>query len=140
MGISKSDDWRLTDINKDFQFCETYPKLLVVPKKIDDSDLRQVAEFRSKRRIPVVSWLKYDNRKNNVALLRSSQPMTGLMQKRSEKDEYYLQTVYTLNQSNSGDKLYILDARPSANAYANRATGGGFENTDNYKVRFFCFV
>lgn len=134
MGISKTDEWRFTEINKDFQFCDTYPKLLVVPKKIDDAELRLVAEFRSKHRIPVVSWLKYDNNKNSVALLRSSQPLTGLMQKRSERDEAYLRMVFSLNHSNSGEKLYILDARPNTNAYANRATGGGFENPDNYQV------
>lgn len=137
MGILKSTDWRFSTVNMDFKFCETYPKLLVVPQMVKDDELRQVGEFRSKHRIPVVSWLKYDNRKNSVALLRSSQPMVGLTQKRNERDESYLHTLYKINTINSLDKLFIMDARPIANAMANRATGGGYESEDNYKVQFF---
>jgi hypothetical protein len=106
----------------------------VVPACITDDDLRQIAQFRSKHRIPVVSWLKYDNRKNNVALLRSSQPLVGLPpQKRNEKDEHLLNTLYKMNTINSLDKMFIVDARPLVNAVANRANGGGYENEDYYK-------
>ncbi len=136
MGISKSStgEWRFTNINQSFKFCETYPKTLVVPASTSDDDLRQIAQFRSKHRIPVVSWLKYDTRKNCVALLRSSQPLVGLPpQKRNEKDESYLYTLYKMNTLNSLDKLFIMDARPLVNAVANRTTGGGYENLDNYK-------
>ena len=136
MGIQKSTtgDWRFSTINQSYLFCETYPKVLVVPAAVSDEDLRQVGQFRSKHRIPVVSWLKYDTRKNCVALLRSSQPLVGLPpQKRNEKDESYLYTLYKLNTLNSLDKLYIMDARPLVNAVANRTTGGGYENLDYYK-------
>lgn len=104
-----------------------------MPQQINDDELRQVAEFRSKHRIPVVSWLKYDNRKNSVALLRSSQPLVGLTQKRNEKDENYLHTLFKINSVNSLDKLFIVDARPLVNAMANRTTGGGYESDDHYK-------
>lgn len=124
----------------DFKLCETYPKLLVVPQVVKDDELRQVAEFRTKHRLPVVAWLKYDNRKNSVALLRSSQPTVGLTQKRSDKDEAYLHTLYKINTINSLDKLFIMDARPLANAMANRATGGGYESEDNYKECEICFL
>lgn len=137
IGISKSNDWRFTHINQQFKFCETYPKILVVPQSVSDDDLKQIAEFRSKKRIPVVSWLKYDDRKNSIALLRSSQPMVGLTQKRSEKDENYLYKVCKLNTVNSLDKLFIMDARPLANAVVNRGNGGGYENEDNYN---FCEI
>jgi myotubularin-related protein 1/2 len=140
MGVSKSSqavagaDWRFTTINTAFKFCETYPRLLVVPASVTDDDLRLVGQFRSKHRIPVVSWLKYDSRKNCVALLRSSQPLVGLPpQKRNETDEKYLYTLYKMNTLNSLDKLFIMDARPLVNAVANRTTGGGYENLDNYK-------
>ena len=115
MGIAKTSDWRFTTINQAFKFCDTYPKVLVVPQNVSDDDLRQVGEFRSKHRIPVVSWLKFDSRKNHAALLRSSQPMVGLTQKRSDKDEAYLYAIYKLNQINSLDKLFIMDARPLVN-------------------------
>jgi hypothetical protein len=43
-------------VNEDFSLCATYPKLLVVPKSIDDDTLRKVADFRSKGRLPVLSY------------------------------------------------------------------------------------
>lgn len=53
MGILDMQEWRFTDINKNYDLCDTYPKRLVVPKSVSDDDLREVAEFRSKNRIPV---------------------------------------------------------------------------------------
>jgi len=47
---------RLSRVNEDFSLCPTYPKMLVVPKSIDDEVLRKVAEFRSRGRIPVLSY------------------------------------------------------------------------------------
>jgi len=46
----------LSRVNEDFSLCPTYPKMLVVPKSIDDEVLRKVAEFRSRGRIPVLSY------------------------------------------------------------------------------------
>ena len=45
--------WRVTDLNKDFSLCETYPTVLGVPANATEDDLRVVAQFRSKGRIPV---------------------------------------------------------------------------------------
>ena len=132
-GLSASKDFRFTDINKDFSFCDTYPQKLVVPKSVTDEQLRKVGEFRSKHRIPVVSWIKYDSSTHRAALLRSSQPLVGLTQKRSDADEEYLNTFFKLNTSNSKDKLFIVDARPHVNAVANITTGGGYESEDNYE-------
>lgn len=105
----------------------------MVPKTVSDDDLRQVGEFRSKHRIPVVSWIKYDNKTYRAALLRCSQPLVGLKQKRNEADESYLNTIFKLNSNNSLDKLFIVDARPLVNAVANRGAGGGYENDDHYE-------
>ncbi len=99
---------------------------------ISDDKLREVGEFRSKHRIPIVSWIKYDNN-YRAALLRSSQPMAGLKQRRNEADEFYLNHIFKLNISNCLDKLLIVDARPLVNAIANRGAGGGYENDDNYE-------
>jgi myotubularin-related protein 1/2 len=135
MGLSQSKDWRFSKINYDFKFCETYPKVLVVPNStlISDDILRQVAEFRSKHRIPILSWIKYDSKTFRSALLRCSQPLVGLKQKRNESDESYLNTIFKMNTNNSTNKLFIVDARPLRNAVANRAAGGGYENEDHYE-------
>ncbi len=135
MGLSQSKDWRFSKINYDFKFCETYPKVLVVPNStlMSDDILRQVAEFRSKHRIPILSWIKYDSKTFRSALLRCSQPLVGLKQKRNESDESYLNTIFKMNTNNSTNKLFIVDARPLRNAVANRAAGGGYENEDHYE-------
>ena len=38
------------------RLCETYPKLLVVPKAMTDEELKVVSKFRSKGRIPAIVW------------------------------------------------------------------------------------
>ena len=37
--------------------CNTYPQLLVVPSDVSDKDLKVVAAFRARKRIPVVSYV-----------------------------------------------------------------------------------
>lgn len=43
--------------------------------------------------------------------------------KRSKEDERYIQLIMDANAQSH--KLFIMDARPSANALANKAKGGG---------------
>lgn len=45
--------WRISFINKCYELCETYPALLVVPYRTSDDDLRRIATFRSRNRLPV---------------------------------------------------------------------------------------
>jgi hypothetical protein len=143
-----SSGFRISFINKNFEMCQTYPEIFLVPKKVSDDDLREASTFRTKGRIPV---LCYYNKDNNVSLWRSSQTRSGLTYQRNEKDERLLEGIIdlmykrnpnTTNQSNNpmiNKKLIIYDARPYLNALANRFKGAGFENTDNYKNTEICF-
>ncbi len=128
LGLTDSKKWRITSLNQDYTFCDTYPSLLVVPSSTSDKELELVSEFRSKNRLPVLSWVKYENR--NVAILRSSQPLCGVTGKRSFWDEMYLKNISDLNETNKS--LHIMDARPYINALANCTTGGGYENEKHY--------
>ncbi|KAJ4304218.1 phosphatidylinositol-3-phosphatase ymr1 [Collariella sp. IMI 366227] len=76
--------WRLTAINKDYAFSPTYPALLAVPSKISDNTLKYAASFRSRARIPALTYL---HPINNCSITRSSQPFVGLRMKRSIQDE-----------------------------------------------------
>ena len=49
---------------------------------------------------------------------------------RCKADEKLIRAIQATNRSTS--KLHILDARPMANAIANMAIGGGYENITNY--------
>ncbi|XP_052596822.1 myotubularin isoform X7 [Peromyscus californicus insignis] len=119
--------WRITFINKCYELCDTYPALLVVPYQTSDDDLRRVATFRSRNRIPVLSWIHPENK---MVIMRCSQPLVGMSGKRNKDDEKYLDVIRETNRQIS--KLTIYDARPSVNAVANKATGGGYESDDAY--------
>ncbi|CAD5206414.1 unnamed protein product [Bursaphelenchus okinawaensis] len=125
----RSDLWDVTKINFNYEFASTYPAYLMVPVgalKLGDTFLFSVGDFRSKRRIPVLSW--YDT-SSTVSISRCSQPMVGMTSKKSPSDEKMLQLIIDTNRQNS--RLKILDARPIVNAKVNRAKGGGYE--DNYR-------
>ncbi|MES1910461.1 MAG: hypothetical protein MHM6MM_003048 [Cercozoa sp. M6MM] len=83
--------FRWTDINRNYELCPSYPEGLAVPAGISDDEVRQSAEFRSSRRLPV---LTYYCAKSQAAILRSSQPKTGLSYSRCAADERILSYVY----------------------------------------------
>eukprot|EP00854_Cymbomonas_tetramitiformis_P013192 gene13192-15586_t len=106
-----SDTWRATAANKDFKLCHTYPKVLYVPSSVSDDMLMATAEFRSGRRLPVLTY----HHTNGTVLCRSSQPLIGWTRNRSEADEKLVRDIQTAGLG----RLHIIDARPLANATAN---------------------
>jgi hypothetical protein len=60
----------------------------------------------------VLCW-KYPE--NNTCIWRSSQCKPGITQQRSTGDEFFLEKI-----SDFTNKIYIYDARPYLNAFANR--------------------
>ncbi|KAF5018369.1 hypothetical protein F66182_9656 [Fusarium sp. NRRL 66182] len=76
--------WRITHINKDYTFCDTYPAFLVVPSKISDNVLKYAKDFRSRNRIPALSYI---HPINNCTITRSSQPYSGITRKTNVQDE-----------------------------------------------------
>uniref|UniRef100_A0A0L8FT74 Myotubularin phosphatase domain-containing protein n=2 Tax=Octopus bimaculoides TaxID=37653 RepID=A0A0L8FT74_OCTBM len=74
-----------------------------------------------------MSWIHPESQ---ATITRSSQPLVGVTGKRNKEDEQYIQMIMDANAQSH--KLFIMDARPSANAMANKAKGGGYENEDAY--------
>lgn len=74
MGFDKDAKWRISDINKDFELCNTYPRFLILPSSFKDDDLESVAKFRYFKRIPTAVWRHL---KNGCFIVRSSQPTVG---------------------------------------------------------------
>jgi myotubularin-related protein 1/2 len=108
------DEWRLTEVNKGFAICDTYPELLCVPTATSDDLLKQVAAYRSRGRIPVLCWIHKENR---ASITRCSQPLVGKLGKRCREDEVMLHLIKKVTPGSN--KLYIIDARPKLNAVAN---------------------
>lgn len=48
--------WRISEVNKKFDVCSTYPEYVIVPKSISDEQLKKISAFRSSKRFPSVVW------------------------------------------------------------------------------------
>lgn len=120
-----NESWKFTKINEKYDLIETYPAVLAVPAATSEEQLKAVAAFRSRGRIPVLSWL---HKESQAAIVRCSQPLVGVSGRKSPADEKYIQMIMDANAQSS--KIYVMDARPQANALANKARGGGYESED----------
>jgi hypothetical protein len=120
--------WRITNLNKNYELCESYPKQLIIPKSISDTVLSHTVKYRSKNRFPTLS---YYYKKNGCTIIRCSQPLVGIKQNRSIQDENLIQEIFETNNLKQGKNL-IVDARPLTNAMAQVALGAGTEIMDNY--------
>lgn len=122
--------------------CDTYPSLLVVPTSIKDDELKRVAAFRAKHRIPVgpgcmfhtrtrmctrffstlarpalqvLSWIHPESQ---AAIVRCGQPLVGPSDRRCREDERLLQAILDANAQSH--KLSIFDARQGSVADTNK--------------------
>lgn len=84
--------WRISKINTDYGFSPTYPALLVVPSSISDNTLNYAGRYRSRVRIPALTYL---HPVNNCSITRSSQPMAGLRGNRSIQDEKLVSACFS---------------------------------------------
>ncbi|XP_059407984.1 myotubularin-related protein 7b isoform X1 [Carassius carassius] len=125
MGIP-SNLWHVTAANHEYRLCETYPSVLFVPKSAFPAVIVGSAKFRSRGRLPVLS---YFHRDTSASICRSSQPLSGFSA-RSSDDEQMLQAIMKSNPVS--ELMYVVDTRPKLNAMANRAAGKGYENEDHY--------
>lgn len=124
---------------------------MVIPARISDVTLQYAARYRSKARVPALAYLHWAN---TGSITRCAQPLPGLKQARSVQDEKVVEAIFTShlyadsNSSSMGangpqnphNAVYgatstnvIIDARPTTNAVATYARGGGTENMDHYK-------
>lgn len=113
---------------KEYEICDSYPQILVVPSAITDEEIQTIANFRSKGRIPTVTWI---HPRSHATLSRCSQPLSGINRKRNEADERLLRSLREINPT-CNETLYIMDARPFKAAVGNTVMGKGFERMNHY--------
>eukprot|EP00092_Neocalanus_flemingeri_P006263 GFUD01006737.1.p1 GENE.GFUD01006737.1~~GFUD01006737.1.p1 ORF type:complete len:639 (-),score=187.44 GFUD01006737.1:255-2171(-) len=130
-----NESWAISRANEKYQLCDTYPAVVGVPAMISSEELVEVAKFRSKGRIPVLSWLHPDSL---ASITRCSQPLVGVAGRRCREDERLVQNIMDANAQSH--RIYIYDARPKVNAVANMAKGGGYESEDSYQNAEFVFL
>ena len=130
-GIQGSQTWRLVD-NEKYELVPTYPRRFIVPAKLNDNDLKEVAQYRSRGRLPVVTWVH----PKGCSMSRSSQPLAGIKSKRCAADEILI-NMYRESGSNmrerKGKAFFIIDARSWQSAMANKVgRGKGAEKASTY--------
>ena len=118
-----TSDFRISDVNNNYQVCSSYPSRLIVPKSVDDKTLAKSAQFRHGGRFPVLSYYHTNGR----VLLRSSQPLVGPNNKRCKEDERLVNAFLGVNY-----RAYIIDLRQQQSVTQSRAKGGGSELDCNY--------
>lgn len=127
--------WKISKINDTYSICDSYPVVWAVPAAATDEDLQASAAFRSRGRLPVLSWIHPESQ---ATITRCAQPLVGVGGKRSREDERYVQLIMDANAQSH--KLFIMDARPMPNAVANKAKGGGYESEDAYQNAELVFL
>jgi len=130
-----NESWTISRVNEKYQICDTYPAILGVPALMSNEELIEVARFRSKGRIPVLSWLHPDSL---ASISRCSQPLVGVASRKCREDEKLIQ--YIMDANAQSHRIYIYDARPKVNAVANKAKGGGYEDEDSYQNAELVFL
>lgn len=73
--------WKITKINEHYEICDSYPAVWAIPAQANDEDIRVVASFRSRGRIPVLSWIHPESQ---ATITRCSQPLVGVNANRSK--------------------------------------------------------
>ena len=121
--FQKSNKYFLID-NSSFNICDTYPKKIVVPNlntKNIIKDINICADFRTKKRLPVLTYCS----DNGTCIWRCSQAKSGFNTK-NDKD------ILLLTKIADNKKLIIYDCRPKLNAWVNKFKGAGYENIYHY--------
>ncbi|EXJ63741.1 hypothetical protein A1O7_00076 [Cladophialophora yegresii CBS 114405] len=92
----RQTNWRISTINKDYQFSPTYPAVLAVPANISDNTLNYAGRYRSRARIPVLTYL---HPVNDCTITRSSQPLVGVRGNRSIQDEKLVAAIFNTTRA-----------------------------------------
>ena len=119
-GVEFSDNkFCLSSINNNYELCETYPSILIIPTKFSNNELFQISQNRMKNRIPVLTYF-YNGLKGGVKsyLYRSAQiKKGGIIFKSKNLEVEYINTIMNIENNNNG--FIIFDCRTEFNAKAN---------------------
>lgn len=127
------DEWVVSDVNKDYKICDSYSQKIILPNISSLKNcINHARNFRDQQRFPIVSYIN----KNSNLILRSSQPMTGIMNRTNSQDEFLIKGYLKSADTKDNNKFIIVDCRPIKNVYAQKyILGGGTENIQNYQFK-----
>ncbi|XP_028827223.1 myotubularin-related protein 3-like isoform X2 [Denticeps clupeoides] len=90
MGFDAHHAWRITDINRGYRLCSSYPEQLLVPVWVTDKELENIAAFRSWKRFPAVV---YRHQSTGAVIGRCGQPEVSWWGWRNADDEQLIQSI-----------------------------------------------
>lgn len=126
--------WRISKINTDYGFSPTYPALLVVPSLISDNTINYAGRYRSKVRIPALTYL---HPINNCAITRCAQPMAGLRNNRSVQDEKLVGACFSASGPKDDSEVGAtpkLESSPAASTTSLELAPSHGELTDTERL------
>ncbi|XP_062409448.1 myotubularin-related protein 3 isoform X2 [Sardina pilchardus] len=119
MGFDMDSAWRISEINRGYRLCSSYPELLLVPAWVTDKELENVAAFRSWKRFPVVV---YRHQSTGAVIGRCGQPEVSWWGWRSAEDEQLVQAIAKACTSN-GNAIVPLSNGSCGHAHSNGTNG-----------------
>lgn len=112
----------------DNKVCDTYPNQLLLPAGFSPASLVAASKFRSRARVPAVTW----HTGTGITLSRSSQPMSGVLQRGNRFDEELVGKLQV---------RYIVDCRGPLAVLGNTlAKGKGAESLARYPNTSLLFL
>lgn len=105
-----NERWHLTNINESYDLCDTYPRHIYVPVDTTTSILMASSKFRSKGRLPALTYLH----PNKASISRCSQPLSGFSA-RCLEDEQLLEAIRKTNPE--PNFMYVVDTRPKVRIF-----------------------
>lgn len=123
-------DFKYLD-NTNGKICTTYPSLLVVPSRLAYDYIVRCSKFRSRERLPALTYyVEYAPGKKST-LFRCSQTRTGVGKNRCIEDEMMLRLIGDPSQIKDEFKgpvnCKVYDARDYYAALGNMISGKGYE-------------
>lgn len=100
-----NDKWTLCSLNQNYELCDTYPRQIYVPSEASTAMLIGSSRFRSKGRLPALTYLHT----NKASICRCSQPLSGFSA-RCLEDEV-ITTAEILMEKCSGVLIVPANAR-----------------------------
>jgi len=155
--------------NAKFALSKTYPNHIITPQSMYSEQIQMVADFRSKKRFPVLCWrlrpsqmghfkrkicLKVGEEAKLIAgndkpftfpsrtpcMLRCSQPHSGLTKRCQVEEDMFNWIGKNTCPYDNVKTIAVMDCRPKINAMANVCKGGGWESLENYKCATLDFL
>jgi hypothetical protein len=108
MGVP-NNQWEISTLNSNYELCDTYAKVLYFPASASSVILKGSASFRSRGRLPVLSYLH----SNGASICRCAQPLAGF-NTRCVEDEQLMQCILSTNPKSKF--MYVVDTRPKVSS------------------------